>query len=162
MSDDEARKRIVRTVYCITKKVPDDNYDMYVGSTRTSLSGRLKIHRSHSSVQHAKNSKLYTRMREVGLDKWCIRPIFVHTCSENEIRQYEKKYCEILQPDLNTYSPVCEDVKRSANKKKRFSKNLEQKRFFCNTCQMCFLHKGNLNQHKDTLKHQYAYLNSLD
>ena len=138
---DEIREWIV---YCITKKVPNENCDMYVGSTHTSLSARLSHHR-YNTKQHAKN-KLYKHMREVGHNNWNIKPLFLHTCSENEIRQYEKKFGELLEADLNTYSPVSEDVKRSANAQERFLKNLEQKRFFCNACQINFLHKGNLNQ----------------
>ena len=101
-------------------------------------------------------------MIEVGPENWKKTALFEKTCGKNEIRKYEKKYYEVLQPDLNTYSPVCVNVKQSENAKAIFFKNLEQKKFFCNTCQMCFLYKGNLNQHKDSLKHQYAYLNSLD
>ena len=57
---DETRERIV---CCITKKVPDENYDVYVGSTHTSLSTRLSKHKYESSERHAKNIKLYKRMR---------------------------------------------------------------------------------------------------
>ena len=174
-------KRIERIVYCIIKKVPDVNYDMYVGSTCLSLSVRLSKHKYKSSLQHAKNIKLYKRMREVGLGNWIIKPLFVYTCGKDEIRRYEKKYCEILQPDLNTYSPL-----RTVDEKKEYKKkynveyrqnnkevirqkkaeyhqeNKKSKKYYCNICDKAFHHKGTLNRHKRTLKHQFAFFNSLD
>ena len=65
MSDDEVK---MWKVYCITKKVPDENYDMYVGSTDRSLISTLNIYKHQS--KHLPYTKLYKRMQEVGPSKW--------------------------------------------------------------------------------------------
>ena len=87
------------TVYCITKKVPDYNYDMYVGSTSMSLNLIFKIYKDQSKL--LPYTKLFKRMREVRLGKWEIIPLFCKECSLKEIDQIEKKYRKILQAHLS-------------------------------------------------------------
>ena len=55
-----------RFVYVLTRtnKADDDDTDIYVGSTSLSLRQRLWMHRS--DVKRS-NSKLYERMRTVGI-----------------------------------------------------------------------------------------------
>ena len=94
-----------RTVYCISKIVPDDIYDMYVGSTSRPLRDRLSIHKCLATLSSNTNNKFYMRMNEVGLDKWEIKPLLILNCDKEQIRKFEKKWLKILEADLNTYSP---------------------------------------------------------
>ena len=58
----------LRTVYLLRRTdKPDDGTDIYDGSKSKTLHGRLN---GHSSDSQKANSKLYNRMREVGLYNW--------------------------------------------------------------------------------------------
>ena len=95
----------MRTVYCITKKVPDNNY-VYVGTTSQSLRERFRVHKQDATFSINANNKLYKRMNEVGLDAWEIKPLFVLECDITKIREFEKKWMKTLEVDLNTISPL--------------------------------------------------------
>ena len=69
-----------RTVYCITKKIPDEKYDVYVGLTSKKLSTRLSEHKSNCKRTFNKNSKINKRMRQVGVENWKIVPLFEKQC----------------------------------------------------------------------------------
>ena len=43
-----------------------------------------------------------------------------------------------------------------------YQRNKDSKKFFCETCNVSCGRKCDLEKHNDTLKHQYAFLNSLD
>jgi len=153
----------MRTVYCITKKVPDNNYDVYVGSTSKSLKDRFYIHKYHATLSSNANNKLYKRMTEVGLDKWEIKPLLVLKCNRDEICKFEKSCKEILEADLNTYSPINTTDEDNRYRVRKYNKKvIDDKRHYCDICDKAFSRKGYLHEHYDTLKHQYAYLNSLD
>ena len=96
----------VRTVYCLTKKVPDENYDLYVGSTSMSLEKRLQSQRTNAKEEQYKGIKVFKRMNEVGLKNWKIVLLLTLECSRDEIRTFERKWCELLEADLNTTSPI--------------------------------------------------------
>ena len=159
MTDNKVRRR---TVYCLTKKIPDENYDMYVGSTCKPLSKRLSHHKNYSKKVFIKDSKFYKRLREVGPDNWCIKPLLVHTCSKKDIRHFENKWIEILNADLNEKSPIQDDQTEKHRISKIRKRNIDEKKYYCDVCEKAFQSNSNLNQHRDSLKHQYAYLNSLD
>ena len=212
----------LRTVYCLSKKVPDGNYDVYVGSTSVSLEERQRRHIRRAKDQQYENTKLYKRMRDVGSDKWKIVPLFTTECTAEEIRKKERTWCEFLEADLNTFVPILKDGESrekaaayyAVNRKQRaahYTANrdriLEQqaayratnrdailekaaayratnrdayyaanrdafrernavyrksKKFLCELCNVSFCSKRDLKRHKDTLKHSYAYLESLD
>ena len=78
MADNEVKKR---TVYCLTKKTPDENYDVYVGSTSMSLSERLRCHKKDCLRIGNEGNKLYERMRQVGLKNWKIVPLLILECT---------------------------------------------------------------------------------
>ena len=151
-------------MYILTKKVPDENDDVYIGSTTMSMKSGMSMHKY--DCQNEKfygTSKLYVRMRQVGLEKWGITPLFEKTCKKDEIRKLEKKWVEFLDADLNMISPFLDDNvlerKRVAIIQKR---NVNEKKYFCEFCEKAFQSNYLLTRHKDSLKHQYAYLNSLD
>ena len=96
MSDDDEVKTY--TVYCVAKKVPDENYDIYVGfSDNISIERDLRIFKCQS--KHLPTN-FYKRMRKVGVKNWEITPLFRKECSYKEIIQYKEKYQKMLQPDL--------------------------------------------------------------
>ena len=219
MGDNEIK---TRTVYCLTKNFSDENYDSYIGSTSMSLERRLNWHKFSAMQNRCKNSKIYRRMNEVGLENWKVVPLLTLECTRNEILTFERKWLEVLGADLNSYLPIinAEDRKqkraeyrkknrekiqqgkakyRAENREilrkkqvKYFLKNREaiyqkqvkyrennhekisqwnaeyreknkaSKRFFCEVCDITCGSAKDLKRHNDTLKHQYAFLNSLD
>ena len=102
MANNEIR---TRTVYFLTKRVPDENYDVYVGSTSLRLTERLQKQKSKAKHEKFGKSKVFKRMIEVGLENWMIVPLLTLDCTKEEIRSFERKWCELLEADLNTYSP---------------------------------------------------------
>ena len=107
MSGDKVKKRMV---YVLSKKVPHEVYDVYVGSTTKPIKERLSTHKDCSLRACNEKNKLYTRMRQVGLENWKIVPIFVKTCSKEEILKVEKKFIQVLDANLNTNSPFPNDA----------------------------------------------------
>ena len=95
-----------RTVYCLTKRVLDENYDVYVGSTSKSLGNRLGNHKRHARQKRFANFKIYQRMNEVGLDNWKIVPLLTLECTRDEIRAFERRWFEVLEADLNSNLPI--------------------------------------------------------
>ena len=159
MADGKVKKW---TVYCIPKKIPDDNYDVYVGSTCKPLSKRFIEHKLRSKIKPDKDSRYLKRLAEVGSDNWVIKLLFVNTCSKKEIRQFEKKWIRILDADLNMISPILDDERYKHQMIKLRKRNLEEKKYYCEVCEKPFQCNWSLNRHFDTLKHQFTYLNSLD
>ena len=96
----------VRTVYLLCHKNSDLGSDVYVGSTTQTLAKRLACHKNDSLRIGNENNKLYKRMRVIGLENWVMRPLLSLGISCDEIRRFEKMWCEILRCDLNTYSPI--------------------------------------------------------
>ena len=122
----------------ITKNVPDENYDMYVGSTSLSLIERLSKHKYKSKLPYYKDSRFYHCLREVGLNKWNIKALFVHTCSKNEIKQYERKWIELLQANLNTNSPLLDEKSHKDRLVEVHKRNLAEKKYYCDICDKPF------------------------
>ena len=162
-----------RTVYCLTKKVPDENYDVYIGSTSSKLEFRFSCHKSEAKTKRFPNRKLYNRMREVGLNNWKITPLQTMECTKDEIRTYERNWCDLLEANLNLRKPFLTDADGVADRmnkmeynrqkiKEIYRRNLDSKRYYSEVCDASFGIKYNFEKHKDTLKHQYTFLNSLD
>ena len=150
-----------RTVYVLSKKITDENYDVYVGSTTMSMTKRLYDHKYHCQ-QKFYDSKLYVRMRQVGLDGWKISPLYEKTCTKDEIRKVEKKWIEILDADLNKNSPFSDDSRERERQMRLQNRYVDEKRFFCEVCEKAFQSGRKLSRHKDSLKYQFTSLNSLD
>ena len=165
-----------RFVYVLTRtnKADDDDTDVYVGSTSLSLRQRLWIHRC--DVKRF-NSKLYERMRTVGIYNWEIIPLLQRTCDQKTIRELENKWCKIMNADLNTYSPFTgfENKKEyyanyyEMNKEKikkqqvdYYESNKQDKKYYCDICEIVCGSDRDLQNHFHTIKHGYKYLNSLD
>ena len=182
-----------RTVYLMqrTDKIYDGT-EIYVGSTSLSLKLRLQVHKSASKTKKYCNTKLYTKMREVGLNNWKIIPLLQRTCDKKTILELEMEKCNELNADLNMRSPFLgfdnkkeyfvkyyqfnkeiikqrQDNYYELNKEKISQKqteyhklNKQNKRYHCEICDFSFGSNRGLKDHFYTIKHGYTYLNSLD
>ena len=156
-----------RTVYmlCRTGK-PDDGTDIYIGSTSQPLGKRFSEHKYNagnpSRLKYYGSSKLYEKMPEVGVQNWEIVPLLTFACNRDTIFESEKCWVKTLNANLNTVSPVREDLVRRRIMVKYRKKNKEDKRYHCELCDVACMSNRDLQRHFDTLKHSYNYLNSLD
>ena len=123
MTDNEIR---TRTIYFLTKRVPDENYDLYVGSTSMSLEERLRSQNALAKQEDRKKSKVLKRMNEVGVENWKIVPLLTLDCTKEEIRSFERKWCELLEADLNTNSPITSKEKILEKRRVRYGVNREK------------------------------------
>ena len=151
-----------RTVYLLKRTdKSDDGTDICVGSTSQTLTKRLIAHRVQAQVI---NNKLYTRMCKIGLYNWQIIPLLTFACDKKTIREFEKSWVEVLNTDLNTYSPLSDSYMKRYRQADRelYHSNIQNKAYYCDICDKAFGYRFNLRKHFNTLKHQYAYLNSVD
>ena len=174
MSGDEIKPRIV---YVLTRKdkADDDDTDIYVGSTLKSLNDRLCNHRCDAIRPGNENNRLYKRMRKIGLGNLEIIPLLSRTCDRKTIREVERMWVRVLGADLNSYLPIREEEtleeymtsyrqknKEVISQQKNNKNNKKERRYYCSVCEIAFESKRNLERHFDTLKHSYAWLNSVD
>ena len=77
MSSDEIKNR---TVYMLCRT--DGGAGIYIGSTSLPLEKRLLTHRQRAGnpSRFYGNSKLYKKMREVGVHRWKITPLITIPC----------------------------------------------------------------------------------
>ena len=142
-----------RAVYKLVRTdKPEDGTDAYVGSTSQPLKSRLWDHRASAKRV---DSKLYTRMREVGVENWQILPLVICPCNKEEIFGYEKMWIDLLKPDLNAISPFKENNEKDRERVRRhYRDSLETKRYFCDVCNVAFGDSCNLKIHFNTKKHK--------
>ena len=157
-----------RTVYmlCRTHK-PEDGTDIYIGSTSQSLPQRFSQHKQDTGnpsrlKYHGGGSRLYQRMREVGVHNFKIVPLLTFACNRDTIFEFEREWVKAIGANLNTFSPISEDVAGREYQRRYGKKNKEKRRYCCALCNLTSKSKYNLERHFDTLKHSYAWLNSLD
>ena len=169
-----------RTVYLLKRTDrPDNGKDLYVGSTSQPLKKRLYDHKSETQRKgNVNKSKLHTRMLEVGIHNWEIIPLLTFSCIQKTIREFEREWCDLLNADLNSNSPFSNLNSKSKeyfanycklNGEKIYQRiakchksNIQHKVYHCSVCEKSFVSNSLLKRHLDTLKHQYAYINSLD
>ncbi len=83
MSQDFSKGKI----YKITN---DYNDEVYIGSTCDILSKRFSSHKRERNCANRKNSKLYSLMREIGTERFCIYLIEEYPCNNKyELTQRE-------------------------------------------------------------------------
>ena len=179
-----------RTVYvlCRTDK-PEDGTDLYIGSTSRPLKERLWDHkkkaRKFKMLGYRENNKLFTRLNDVGLSNWKIIPLVTFACDQKSIFEFEQDWIKILKTDLNTFFPVTDwkeyDAEYRKNNKDIIRKyyianrdsilrqcteyrknNIETNKYHCGVCDKSFGYKKDLDKHLGTLKHSYAYMDSVD
>ena len=143
---------VTRIVYLLRRTdKEDDGTDLYIGSTSQKLKERLHDHRGE--VERC-NSRLYKRMRETGKHNWEIIPLLSRICDKDTIRKVEKKWCDLLNTDLNSNSPFSDfDTKsneyftnyRKLNKEtinqkiaECWKSNKQNKKYYCDVCDKTF------------------------
>ena len=167
---DEIKERTVYMLCRVDKTTGDDGKDVYVGSTSPPLCQRFAEHkhdagtpfRTPSRLKYYGGSKLYKKMREVGVQNWKIVPLLTFACNRETICGFEYQWVKALGANLNTFSPIDENLDRRRNKIKYHKKNKEGKRFYCGVCDLAVMDKFNLDRHFDTLKHFMKWVWDVD
>ena len=161
MSYDEIKNR---TVYMLCRT--DGGNDIYIGSTSQSLGQRFREHKRNagnpSRLKWYGGSKLYKKMRAVGVHNWKSVPLISIPCDRATICGCEQVWVKALGANLNTYPPVNDDLVRKENKRQYRRRNRGTKRYYCDLCGVACSDKSELKKHFDTLKHSCAWLNSVD
>ena len=149
-----------RTVYMLCRI--DCGNGVYIGSTSCPLEKRFAEHKhtAGNPSTYYGCSKLYHKMREVGVQQWEIIPLLTFACNEETICEFEREWVKATGANLNTFSPINRDLAKRKNMIKYHKKNKEEKRYFCGICAGAFMHNSVLKRHLETLKHSYNYLNS--
>ena len=155
-----------RTVYmlCRTDKAEDDGTDVYVGSTSCPLGRRFAVHKQRagnpSNFKYYGTSKLYERMREVGVQLGKIVPLLTLACGRKIICEFEREWVKALNANLNTFLSINEEKREYMIKYHK--KNKETKRYYCELCNIAFMGTGNLKTHLDTYKHFMKWVWDVD
>ena len=101
-------------------------------------------------------------MREVDIHKWEIVPLLTFACNRDTIFEFEWEWVKALNANLNTLSPVNENLVIKGYDRERKKHNVKVKRYYCDVCSIACSDSHKLKRHFDTLKHSYAWLNSVD
>ena len=95
---ESSRKYENGKIYCIRNWVDDD---IYVGSTTQALSKRFQKHKDILTT-FKKDRKLYSKMNELGIDKFYIELYEEYPCNNVEqLRRREGEIIRNLKPVLN-------------------------------------------------------------
>ena len=161
MPSDEIKKR---TVYMLCRT--DGGTDIYIGSTSIPSGYRFSQHKYNagnpSRLKWYGGSKLYKKMRGVGVHRWKIVPLLTFACDRDTIISFEQEWIKALNADLNTTAAAGKDVVKREHKRRYHKNNKEMRRYWCGTCNVACKDNYNLKKHFDTLKHSYAWLDSVD
>ena len=129
------------------------------------------------------NNRLYARMNDIGLGDWEVLPLLSRTCDIETICEVERKWIRILGADLNSNLPVREEETRKEyevayyeKNKETLSqkqaayrennrdlvrqralnsqmKNIENKKYYCDVCNIACRDNYALKKHLDSYKH---------
>ena len=117
-----------RTVYMLCRT--DGGNDIYIGSTSCPLGKRFSHYNQNagnpSRLKYHGGSKLYKKMREVGVHNFKIVPLLTFACNRDTIVAFEEQWVEATGANLNTISPVNEDV-AEREYKRRYHKKIKKK-----------------------------------
>ena len=153
-----------RTVYMLCRT--DGGNDIYIGSTSLPLPQRFALHKYNagnpSRLKWYGGSKLYQKMREVGVHRCKIVPLITIPCDRATACEFEQVWIKALNADLNTVAAAGKDVVKRGRQRRYRKNNKETRRYWCETCNVACKDNYQLKCHLDTLKHSYAWLNSLD
>ena len=137
MSSDEIKNR---TVYMLSRT--DGGNDIYVGSTSVPLGHRFSQHKHNagnpSRLKFHGGSKLYEKMRVVGVQHWKIVPLLMFACDRDTIFEFEREWVEAVGANLNTLSPYGNNVAQKVYNRRYIKKIKEEKRYYCAVCNVTF------------------------
>ena len=92
-------------IYKIYKIINEINDEIYIGSTKQTLSARMSGHRRKSKNEKCKNRVLYQLAETHGWNRFKIILIEEFECKNNEERfRKEQHYIDELKPVLNKYN----------------------------------------------------------
>jgi len=150
---------------CIYKLYHESNPDkLYIGSTKKSLSDRLKDHKS--LMNRGRNSKIYSYLRPLDWMGVRIQTIEIFQYHEKkDILEKENYYIKLMWPELNTYNALL-DVDQYTRHKAQYDaqyRELHKDRIKRRDKEYRELHKNKAKQyrelHKDKIK-QYSQANA--
>ena len=101
-------------------------------------------------------------MRGVGVQHWKIIPLLTFSCDQKTIAEFEREWIKALNANLNTISPVNEDLAEREYKTAYFKKNKEMKRYYCEICDFAYRSNHDLKIHLDTYKHFMNWVWDID
>lgn len=169
MSTTEEKTYFLGSVYKITNDV---NADIYIGSTKQSLSKRFAKHKRACERHFHIQNKLYCAMETIGVDHFTIELIEEIRCSSREeLLQVEQSYIDRLNPALNTNRAyLSPEQKAEANKlscREWRQRNSERAREYrrryceearsrikCTLCRRSFAYESQREAHYRTRKHR--------
>ena len=135
-------KPCARIVDELRPKNPELKFS-YLESCRTTLKERLQLHRNDAKRGYINqgervcNSKLYTKMREIGVDNWEIKPLIFAACTEKQIRIFEQAKIDELKPNLSERRADPGECSARIAKAKRNRENPKRhEKVFCDVCQV--------------------------
>jgi group I intron endonuclease len=153
----------------IYKLTNDLNEKIYIGSsTYQYLSERFNMHKQMCKDETGRrNSKLYTFMREIGIEHFKIELIEEYTCeTKQQLVEHEQYWIEQLKPELNmfraianpNYEQECRDKEERRERSKAFYHShkevISQKGKEQITCECgCVVTKSCLSRHRKSLQH---------
>ena len=121
-----------------------DHQQCYVGST-INLKNRVYTHRSMAKIS---NNKLYSFIKKTDTFNNFIFEILVEiSCTKLELLKLEKKFIELLKPELNSNTPYLtkeESIQKSNEYKK--------KKKYCDICN-CKVSNRHFARHTKSKKH---------
>ena len=85
--------------------------------------------------------------------------------NRKEIRKQQAEYRENNRKEIRKQQAEYREKNRETIRERAAvyrEKIRESKKFFCRVCELLFVSHRDQRNHNDTLKHQYAFLNSLD
>ena len=85
-------------------------------------------------------------MCEAGITNWQIIPLLTFACDKKPIREFEKSWIEVLNTDLNTYSPLSDSYMKRCKQtdRKLYHSNIQKKAYYCDVCDKSFGYRYNL------------------
>ena len=121
-----------------------DHSESYIGST-INLKNRIYTHRSMSKIS---NNKLYSFIKKTDdFNNFIFEILFEINCSKLELLKLEKKFIEILKPELNSNSPY---LTKEESKEK--SNNYKKEKKYCDICN-CTISNRHFSRHTKSKKH---------
>ena len=147
-----------RTVYMLCHT--DGGTDIYVGSTSCPLWKRFSHHKYNagdpSRLKWYGGSKLYKKMREVGVHNWKIVPLITYACNRETINEFEQAWVETTGASLNTVTPFGNNVAQKEYNRRLNKKNKEEKKYYCELCDVACrvkYHLKNISTHSNIPTH---------
>ena len=150
------------------------NYSVkyYGGNKEKILQQQATYRESHKDARKEYSTRYYENNKETILHQNAV----YRKNNKETISQWNAVYRDKNKEALKEYRESHKDVKkeydvayREKNKEKilqkkalREEKSREERRFYCSVCELACVSKRDLERHLDTLRHSYAWLNSLD